>query len=341
MKSKLQVFISSTYLDLKEERQAAVEAILKSGHLPAGMELFTAGDKSQWEIIQRWINESDIYLLILGGRYGAIEPKSGTSYTELEYDFAVSLKKPYFAVVISDEALEIKVKNLGTAALEKENPTKLKEFRENVLSKISTFFSDTKDVKLAVLESIPKLESEYELKGWVRAETIPDTKALADEIAKLHTENIELRDTVSKLNEKLDKTKKKRPSSDKEFEEIWEILKNKQISITGIKKDLPNASELPETIDALSLAISFRDMLLRGVTNKIDIGEVESFAFFTLCPVLQVHDLVLNEKVPSVRYRRYAITKKGVQFFAYLDRKEFNEGKDIKEPTQNQTKKKR
>ena len=113
MKSKLQIFISSTFLDLKNERQAAVEAILRSGHFPAGMELFTSGDKSQWEIIQRWITESDIYLLILGGRYGSIEPTSGLSYTELEYDFAVSQGKPFFAVVISEEGLKEKVKELG------------------------------------------------------------------------------------------------------------------------------------------------------------------------------------------------------------------------------------
>jgi tetratricopeptide (TPR) repeat protein len=43
MKRKLQIFVSSTYSDLKGERQAAVEAILRSGNIPAGMELFAAG----------------------------------------------------------------------------------------------------------------------------------------------------------------------------------------------------------------------------------------------------------------------------------------------------------
>jgi len=52
-KKKLQVFVSSTYLDLKNERQAAVEAILKAGHIPAGMELFAAGNESQFETIRR------------------------------------------------------------------------------------------------------------------------------------------------------------------------------------------------------------------------------------------------------------------------------------------------
>ena len=76
---KYQIFVSSTFTDLIAERQSAVEAILKAGHIPAGMELFTSTNKSQWEVIKRWINESDIYMLILGGRYGSVEPESGKS----------------------------------------------------------------------------------------------------------------------------------------------------------------------------------------------------------------------------------------------------------------------
>ena len=45
-KKKLQVFISSTYTDLLEERQSSVEAVLRPGNIPAGMELFSAGNKS-------------------------------------------------------------------------------------------------------------------------------------------------------------------------------------------------------------------------------------------------------------------------------------------------------
>lgn len=126
MNSKLQVFISSTYKDLIQERQAAVEAILKSGNIPAGMELFTAGNKSQWEVIQRWISDSDIYMIILGGRYGSIEPTSGLSYTEIEYDFAVSSEKPYFAVVINEDALEKDVYNSAMTLSRKTIPTSSK-----------------------------------------------------------------------------------------------------------------------------------------------------------------------------------------------------------------------
>src|ERR1043165_8449466 len=93
---KLRVFVSSTYTDLREERQAAVEAILMAGHIPAGMELFAAGDESQMNVIRRWIDESDIYMLILGGRYGSVEPNSGKSYIHLEYEYAVERNKPVF-----------------------------------------------------------------------------------------------------------------------------------------------------------------------------------------------------------------------------------------------------
>src|SRR5207245_10331515 len=96
VRKRLQIFVSLTFSDLIEKRQAAVEAILTAGHIPAGMELFTAGDESQMEVIKQWIDESDVYLLILAARYGSIEPKTGKSYTHLEYEYALSKGKPLF-----------------------------------------------------------------------------------------------------------------------------------------------------------------------------------------------------------------------------------------------------
>jgi len=170
MKSKYQVFISSTFKDLKNERQAAVQAILRAGHIPAGMELFKASDKSQWEIIKNWIKQSDIYVLILGAKYGSIEPKSGLSYTELEYDYAVSLGKPFFSIVIDDNAINEKVKKEGIDVLEKNNIDKLNNFRKKVLQKMSYFFTDSKDIKLAITESIDEIIKQTDLQGWVRYE---------------------------------------------------------------------------------------------------------------------------------------------------------------------------
>src|ERR1039457_3281265 len=154
IKKRFQFFVSSTYADLLAERQAAVSAILKAGHIPAGMELFAAGDESQMETIKRWIDESDVYMLILGGRYGSVEPRTKLSYTELEYDYAAEKRKPLFAVVIREAALEQKVKAEGTTVFERERPQELKRFREKVLGRISSFFSTPDDVRLAVYETL-------------------------------------------------------------------------------------------------------------------------------------------------------------------------------------------
>ncbi|MEL3712046.1 DUF4062 domain-containing protein [Staphylococcus borealis] len=95
-KIKYQIFISSTYKDLIEERQAVVEAVLNSNNIPAGMELFNSSSKSQWEIITQWINESDALILLLGSSYGTIDSEENISYTEMEYNYAKSLGKPIY-----------------------------------------------------------------------------------------------------------------------------------------------------------------------------------------------------------------------------------------------------
>lgn len=195
-RKKLQVFVSSTFSDLKKERQAAVEAILAAGHIPAGMELFTAGDESQMEVIKQWIDESDVYLLILGGRYGSIEPKTGKSYTHLEYEYALAQSKPVFACVMKEEIIDAHVKDQGKGVLELDNPQKLKEFRTEVLLKMSKFWEDSKDIKITITESLSLLAKRENLVGWVRPSTQSDLPALADEIARLSKENAQLRNQI-------------------------------------------------------------------------------------------------------------------------------------------------
>ena len=198
---KLQVFVSSTYTDLKEERQAAVEAILAAGHIPAGMELFTAGDESQMTVIKRWIDESDVYLLLLGGRYGSVEEKSGKSYTHLEYEYAISKNKPWFAVVIKDEALDAKIRVLNRAAIEQEYPKELKEFKESIIKNtVVKFWNDTKDIKLAIYETLSDFGYNKELIGWIRGDNSINTGLVTEEIARLTKENSELREKINAFN---------------------------------------------------------------------------------------------------------------------------------------------
>ncbi len=186
---RLQIFVSSTYSDLVDERQAGVEAILTAGHIPAAMELFTSGDQSQLEVIKQWINESDIYVLILGGRYGSVEPTTGKSYTQLEYEYALEQGKPVFSCVINEVALENKVRAKGTSVIETENAAKMKEFRELVLTRMVRFWDDRKDIKITIGETLSYFSMREELVGWVRPHREANLPALIDEIARLSKEN--------------------------------------------------------------------------------------------------------------------------------------------------------
>lgn len=176
MNKKLQVFVSSTYTDLIEERQSAVEAILQAGHIPAGMELFSAGNESQLQTIYKWIDESDVYMLILGGRYGSIESKSGKSYTQLEYEYAISKNIPVFAVVLSESFLTSKINSFGLKnVMEQDYPDKYKSFKSFVMSKIVKIVNDTKDIKISIITSLYSLIDTYPVIGWVKSTPINTT----------------------------------------------------------------------------------------------------------------------------------------------------------------------
>lgn len=79
MNKKYQVFISSTFVDLIQERQSAMRAVLDLGHIPSGMEIFPAADVEQFEYIKKVIDECDYYVLIIGARYGSVD-EAGLSF---------------------------------------------------------------------------------------------------------------------------------------------------------------------------------------------------------------------------------------------------------------------
>ena len=209
MNKKLQVFISSTYIDLIEERQAAVQAVLDAGHIPAGMELFKAGNTSQLETIYKWIDNSDVYMLILGGRYGSIEEKTGKSYTQLEYEYAIDKGLPVFSVVLRDDFLKRKSDILGEErTIEKSNISQYNNFKNLVMSKIVREVSDCKDIMLAVHTTLKDFMEEYKFVGWVlsnstelNADLLKQINDMSNLISDLKKEKDRLRQELDDLNQ--------------------------------------------------------------------------------------------------------------------------------------------
>lgn len=92
------VFISSTIVDLPNERRAALKAVEKAGGFPVMSEYtMEAVSTNSVSACLSKVMESDIYVLIIGGRYGW-QPEGKESITELEYQTAQSCNIPILVI---------------------------------------------------------------------------------------------------------------------------------------------------------------------------------------------------------------------------------------------------
>ncbi len=314
MKKKLQIFISSTFTDLIDERQSAVEAVLRAGNIPAGMELFSAGNKSQLDTIKKWINESDIYILILGGRYGSLEPETQLSYSEIEYQYAVDNDKPFFAVVLDDIMLDEKVKKVGSTVLELDNQDKYKKFKKLVLSKVCRICKNESDIKLAILESIIDIQNQYDLKGWVKGDDIPDSSALLGEIDMLRRERDDLQEKIKSLSTLSKKSNKDRSVGDYSYDEILKVLKSNKIIIPA---DLTADKINNINSNAFELFQANAGLLTAGVSITLS-NNTQKFITHNLVPILLNFSLVERQKVKSssMEYDKFVISALGNKFWS-------------------------
>lgn len=187
MDKRFQVFVSSTFTDLVKERQAVLSAILEISHMPAGMELFPAGDDSAWRLIQDVIESSDYYVLIIGGRYGSLD-ETGLGFTEKEYDFAASLKKPVIPFLHSDlDNLPRGKTEVDVAAWEQ-----LKKFRAKVEKRHTcVYWNSAEDLKAKVIVGMTATMRRIPAVGWVRANIVPEDATVSD-ILRLRSRIAEL-----------------------------------------------------------------------------------------------------------------------------------------------------
>lgn len=184
MDKRYQVFVSSTYADLKEERQHVIQTLMEMDCIPAGMELFPAMDEEQWEFIKKVIDDCDYYLLVIGGRYGSTTAE-GISYTEMEFDYAIEKGLKVVALVhekpnmLPGEKIE----------LDSELRNKLEQFRARVLTgRLVKFWRSAEELPGLVSLSLQKTIKTYPATGWVRGDQVA-SETLLSEINELRKEN--------------------------------------------------------------------------------------------------------------------------------------------------------
>jgi hypothetical protein len=176
---RYQVFVSSTFQDLQEERQEVMQALLELDCIPAGMELFPAANLDQWTLIKKVIDDCDYYIVISAGRYGSLG-SDGIGYTEMEYRYAVEQSKPIMGFLYRDLGKILSDKSEQS----EERRAKLDAFRELIQQKMVRFWESPSDLGSQVSRSLVKLIRTEPAIGWVRA-TFATTEETTRELLTL------------------------------------------------------------------------------------------------------------------------------------------------------------
>jgi hypothetical protein len=159
---KYQIFISSTYKDLISYRQAISDEIAFRGHIPAGMEDFTACGDDLEAYIKRVIDVSDYYVLIIGQRFGSSIPADeNISYTMLEYEYAKSKGMRILPFIYN-----------GTQILDGNdldvNKDKFERFVSQISKSVPQYFKDENELARKLTKALDNEIKNHPQKGWIR-----------------------------------------------------------------------------------------------------------------------------------------------------------------------------
>lgn len=245
MNKKYQIFVSSTFEDLKDERRAVIEAILDLGHIPIGMEAFQASNEEQWSYIKKRIDEADYYIIIVAERYGSTAD-DGRSYTEMEYDYAREKGVPVAAFLLHDEA---RTEWRREKADSIDDRKKIDLFRKKCQGLLVKFWRNKDDLAAACTKSISHLMSNFPRDGWIPAKDAIRPE-VANEFARLTEENHSIK---QKLDEML-----KSASSSNDDNIILNVMKNTFLTITEYSFIGPPTPQGRKSIDSpIELDTSF------------------------------------------------------------------------------------
>ncbi|GAA1252098.1 hypothetical protein GCM10009633_25630 [Janibacter melonis] len=157
------------------------------GHIPVGMEMFSAADEEQWKIIARHIDESDYYAVIVAQRYGSMTEEQ-ISFTRKEYEYARSRGIPCLGFIL-DEKASWPSDRLAKDDAERE---RLDEFKALVKEKPVMFWKDGPELHGKFSISLMKAFTAQPREGWIRSSGSVGPEAMA-EVVRLSAENADLR----------------------------------------------------------------------------------------------------------------------------------------------------
>lgn len=146
------VFISSTYYDLSEYRERVWETLSGLNIRILGMEKFGARSSSPLQTCLEQVDASDIFIGIIGYRYGSVEKSSKKSFTQLEYERAVENKIETLIYFFSDDAY-IKASYIEQGI----NARRLEKFKRTLKRHTTDSFNNPDDLASKIQTRINEL----------------------------------------------------------------------------------------------------------------------------------------------------------------------------------------
>jgi tetratricopeptide (TPR) repeat protein len=144
----MKVFLSSTGHDLRLHREAAFRALQGMDHQCVRMEDFHFAAIKIKDFDDQRIAVCDLFVILLGQLYGTCPEDCEKSYTEMEYETAVKLKKPYF-LFLSDE--DHPLTTIREPDAQNEN---LRAFRQRAAGLIRNSFTTPEDLATHIVQAI-------------------------------------------------------------------------------------------------------------------------------------------------------------------------------------------
>jgi hypothetical protein len=146
--------ISSTTADLPAHRDAARDACLRQGFFPLMMEHEPLSPDDAAQVSRRLVDRADVYVLILGFRYGEVPAAGDKSYTHLELDRAIERGIPMLVLLMADDhPLTVSDVEMGPGG------ERVRELREQLRRRQAVgFFSSAEQLRGLLIDGLSALK---------------------------------------------------------------------------------------------------------------------------------------------------------------------------------------
>ena len=161
---KNSVFLSSTFEELKTYRKAVIDFLQSRRCNYEAMENFSASPNPPKEECLKKVEDSDVFIIILGRSYGSVDPKAGISYTQLEYEKAFDSHLKVLAFLMAEEnAASSHADNIDQG----EDAKMLKNLKETIRGRcIVSYFTTADDLVEKVSDALEEYAPEVLPGGW-------------------------------------------------------------------------------------------------------------------------------------------------------------------------------